>query len=136
MRTEEKEVEAEKSLCLILCFYPSQQSVRFIDFMVCVHEIQRELCMQKLVSPRNSQIQTIGGIFLKKNIWLFKILNHRRFITFRAFPLMCTEETHTHTHTPGFALVRILGTHKHGFTRTQDAVSAVSVLSTLAFKYC
>lgn len=51
MRTEEKEVEAEKSLCLILCFYPSQQSVLFIDFMVCVHEIQRELCMQKIVSP-------------------------------------------------------------------------------------
>lgn len=53
MGTEEKEVEAEKSLHLILCFHPSWQSGLFLLTSWCE--------MQGNVSLCRGQILTRGG---------------------------------------------------------------------------
>lgn len=57
----------------------------------------------------------------------FEILSHRlSMITFRPHPLRFTEEARMNTRPFTLAFMRAFGTDKCGFTRTQDAVSAVS----------
>lgn len=71
----------------IVCFYPSRRSLLFIDSEVREGDSEG-VC-------HRGQNQTIFLFFTSQR----NLLNRRWSITFRAFPLVCSEETHTYTHT-------------------------------------